>query len=227
MKIKMQSIAFMLQVVLWVNAVFASDDFLRLIGMLNSLKKTLDCQQGRQLPLSKMAASFTKVILVTLILKETKKVTDKTAFYIASITKPMFALSTLLMEHKGDIKESTSMAEMFPKQVFPHIDADKVQLKHLISNTSGLENWPLFDALAFTGNHNSKQRHKLMVNTTNDEKVKLGQYKYTNLGFNIVSVWADDYYKQDWQQTIAELIYKPLGMTHTSSYMTDATKKGF
>lgn len=223
----MKSIAFMLPVVLFANAIFATDDFSAIDRYVKFAKKDIGLPTGTAIAIVKDGRIVYEGYFGYADIKENKKVTDKTAFYIASITKPMFALSTLLMEHKGDIKESTSMAEMFPKQVFPHFDANKVQLKHLVSNTSGLENWPLFDALAFTGNHNSEQRHKLMVNTTNDEKVKLGQYKYTNLGFNIVSVWADDYYQQDWQKTIAELIYEPLGMSRTSSYMTDAAKKGF
>jgi CubicO group peptidase (beta-lactamase class C family) len=227
MKIKMKSIAFMLPVVLWANAVFSTDDFSAIDRYVNAAKKEIGVPTGTAIAIVKDGKIVYEASFGYANIKENKKVTNKTAFYIASITKPMFALSTLLMEYKGDIKDSTSMAKMFPKQVFPHIDAEKIQLKHLMSNTSGIENWMLVDTLAFTGNHNNDQRHKLMVDSTYNEKNKLGQYEYTNLGFNIVSIWAENYYQQDWQQTIAELIYEPLGMTHTSSYMSDASKKGF
>lgn len=223
----MKSITFMLPVVLLANAVFAKEDFSAIDRYVNSAKKEIGLPTGTAIAIVKDGSIIYEGYFGYADIKANKKVDDKTAFYIASITKPMFALSTLLMEHKGDIKESTSMAEMFPKQVFPHIDAEKIKLKHLMSNTSGIENWPLVYRLAFTGNHDNSQRYKLIAASTNNENNKLGQYEYTNLGFNIVSIWAEDYYHQDWQQTIAELIYEPLGMTRTSSYMTDAAKKGF
>ncbi len=223
----MKSIVLMPLVMLCANAVFASDDFSAIDRYVNAAKKEIGVPTGTAIAIVKDGEIVYEASFGYANIKEKKKVTNETAFYLASITKPMFALSTLVMEHKGDIKDSTSMAKMFPKQVFPHIDAEKIQLKNLMSNTAGIENEILVDTLAFTGNHNSEQRHKLMVDTRVNEKNKLGQYQYTNLGFNIASIWAEDYYQQDWQQTIAELIYEPLGMTRTSSYITDAAKKGF
>ena len=227
MTINIKLIAFLLPVVLLANTVLAADDFSALERYVKFAKKEIGLPTGTAIAIVKDGSIIYQGNFGYADIKKNKKVTDKTAFYIASITKPMFALSTLLMEHQGDIKDSTSMAKMFPQLAFPHINAEKIQLKHLMSNTSGIENWPMISALAFTGNHNHQQRQKLMTSSTYDQKVKLGQYRYTNLGFNIVSVWADEYYQQDWQKTISELIYQPLGMTRTSSYMTDALEKGF
>ena len=224
---KVKSIAFILPIALWANASFAANDFSAIDRYVMAAKKEIGVPTGTAIAIVKDGKVVYEASFGYANIKENKKVTSKTAFYIASITKPMFALSTLLMEQKGDIKDTTSMATMFPKQVFPHIDAEKIQLKHLMSNTAGIKNRPLQYTLAYTGNHNNTQRHKLMLDYTVNENNKLGQFKYTNLGFNIAGIWAEDYYQQDWQKTLAEFIYEPLGMTHTSSYMTDAAEKGF
>lgn len=131
------------------------------------------------------------------------------------------------MEEKGNIKDNTSMAEMFPTLEFPFIDKNNIQVKHLVSHTHALANRPLEDTLAFTGQHNKLQRQKLASATKNDTANQLGHYQYSNVGYNILSVWAEDEFKQDWQQTLEQLVYQPLSMNHTSSYVSDAETKGF
>lgn len=225
-KIKMTSIALILPAAMWINAVFATDDFSAIDRYVKSAKQEVGLPSGTAVAIVKDGKIVYQASFGYANIKENKPVTNETAFYIASITKPMFALSTLLMEHKGDIKDNTSMAEMFPKLKFLSINANKIQLKHLMSNISGIDNGPLQDTLAFTGNHDLAQRHKLVTASTINGNNPLGQFEYTNIGFNIASVWVDDFYQQDWQKTLSQLIYQPLKMTHTSSYMSDAIKNG-
>jgi CubicO group peptidase (beta-lactamase class C family) len=211
---------------IWASSSYAMDDFSAIDKYVNAAKKEIGLPSGTAIAVVKEGKIIYEGYFGYANIKANKKVTAETAFYIASITKPMFALSTLLLEHNGDIKDNTSMAEMFPKQGFPNIDADKVQLKHLMSCSSGIENDVLLNTLAFTGNHNLKQRHTLLSASAKNERNPLGQFEYTNLGFNIASVWVDDFYSQGWQKILSETIYQPLGMNHTSSYMSDAAKKG-
>jgi CubicO group peptidase (beta-lactamase class C family) len=226
MKIKSKLVALILPAIMLANTAFATKDFSAIDRYVNAAKKEIGLPSGTAIAIVKDGNIIYEGYFGYADIKAKKKVTDKTAFYIASITKPMFALSTLLMEHKGDIRDNTSMVEMFPKQDFPNIDAEKIQLKHLMSCTSGIDNDELLNTLAYTGNHNLKQRHTLMSASAKNKKSPLGQFEYTNLGFNIASVWVDNYYQQDWQKTLSEAIYQPLEMNHTSSYMSDAVKKG-
>jgi CubicO group peptidase (beta-lactamase class C family) len=223
----MKTLTLLLSLSLWTSSATAMDDFSAIDKYVNAAKKEVGLPTGTAIAIVKDGKIIYEGYFGYANIKEKKKVTDKTAFYIASITKPMFALSTLIMEHKGDIKDTTSMAAMFPKLKFHHIDTKEVQLKHLMSHSAGIVNYPFVATLAYTGNHDNEQRHRLVAASTYDEKNKLGEFQYTNLGYNIASVWAEDYYKQDWQKTLSELIYEPLGMVRTSSYMSDAIKKGF
>lgn len=210
---------------IWASSAYALEDFSAIDKYVNAAKKEIGLPSGTAIAVVKEGEIVYEGYFGYANIKENKKVTAETAFYIASITKPMFALSTLLLEHNGDIKDSTSIAEMFPKQDFLNIDADNVQLKHLMSCSSGIENDALLNTLAFTGNHNLKQRHTLLSASTKNKRNPLGQFEYTNLGFNIASVWVDDFYSQGWQKLLSQTIYQPLGMNHTSSYMSDSAKK--
>lgn len=159
--------------------------------------------------------------------KAKKRVDQNTAFYIASMTKSFFALSTLLMEHDGDINESTSMAELFPNLSFPQIDPETVTVKHLLSHTSGIDNEDITTSTAYSGLHSNAILRQQIANVLPDRKHGLGDYNYTNMGYNILSVWADRKYAQDWQKTLAERVFGPLQMNNTSAYMSDAKRKGY
>lgn len=212
---------------LFAGTSFANNDFSAIDKYVNFVKKEVGLPSGTSVAIVKDGKIVYEGYFGYSNIKENKKVNDKTAFYLASVTKPMFALSMLLMEENGDIKDSTSMTEMFPTIDFPFIDTNKVQVKHLVSHTHALANIPLVDTLAFTGQHNKLQRQKLTSATKNDPANQLGHYQYGNEGYNILSVWAEDKFKQDWQQTLEQLVYQPLSMNHTSSYVSDARTKGF
>ncbi|NQZ23961.1 MAG: serine hydrolase [Colwellia sp.] len=208
------------------NAI-AGHDFTAIDRYVNAVKKEVGLPSGTAIAIVKDGQIIYEGYFGYANIKEQKKVTDKTAFYIASVTKPLFALSTLLMENNGDINDNTTMSEMFPQLNFPYIDKNKVQVKHLLSHSHALANRPLEDTLAFTGQHNKSQRLKLATSTTINQTTQLGDFQYSNLGYNLFSIWAEDRFKQDWQKTIDDLVYQPLAMKHTSSYISDADKRGF
>ncbi len=212
---------------LFADTAIANNDFYAINKYVNAVKEEVGFPSGTAIAIVKDGKIVYEGYFGYSNIKTQKKVNDKTAFYLASVTKPMFALSMLLMEENGDIKDNTSMTQMFPTLDFPFIDTDKVQVKHLVSHTHALANIPLVDTLAFTGQHNRLQRQKLTSATKNDTANQLGHYQYGNEGYNILSVWAENKFKQDWQQTLEQLVYQPLSMNHTSSYVSDASNKGF
>jgi CubicO group peptidase (beta-lactamase class C family) len=223
----MKFFLFCLSSILMANNSFARNDFSAIDRYVNAVKKEVDFPSGTAVAIVKDGKVIYQGYFGYSNIKAKEKVNAKTAFYLASITKPLFALSMLLMEKNGDIQDTTTMAEMFPTLDFPSIDKNSIEVKHLVSHTHALVNWPLEDTLAFTGQHNKLQRQKLASATQKDSAIKLGQYQYSNVGYNLLSVWAEDKFKQDWQKTIEQLVYKPLSMNHTSSYVSDAETKGF
>lgn len=155
------------------------------------------------------------------------EVNASTPFYIASITKPYFALSLLLKEQKGQIDEATSMENLFPQLTFPNINAKQVKVKHLLSHTMGIDNSPLAMISAYRGYHNLQERQQLVDNSYANTQAPLGEFDYSNVGYNILSVWVDQTEKQPWQNMLKNTVFKPLSLTHTSAYISDANKNNW
>jgi len=156
-----------------------------------------------------------------------KPVDQTTAFYIGSVTKPIFALSALLLEDKGKLTTDQSLTDMFPTYKFPGISAASITVKDLLGHTSGLDYEAFILATAYTGLHNSDTRHQLIRTLQPKSRQEPGEFAYTNGGYNVLSVWYDDAYAKSWQNTLAETIFKPLRLSRTSAYISNARIKGY
>jgi len=160
-----------------------------------------------------------------------KRVTKDTAFYVASTTKPFYALSTLIDINKGQLKATDSLATLFPKSSFAQLTpevANQVTVKDLLVHGSGIENEDLGWAVAYTGIHDLSSRKKMLFEQTKAlEESKYGEFDYSNFGYNLLSVWSDSQSKISWQEKLHKNVFAPLKMTHTSSIMSHARQSGW
>lgn len=150
-----------------------------------------------------------------------------TVFYIASATKPFFALEALLAEHAGELDTRTTLQAMFPDKRFVGFDAGWVTFRQLLTHTSGLDNMPLVWATAYTGLHDAGLRLRLVDETRPNSDAPNGTFDYTNVGYNIASVWLDATNEMPWQDQLASRIFKPLGMDRTTARASDAEAAGW
>ena len=154
-----------------------------------------------------------------------KKVDENTVFYIASMTKPIYSLLTLMLEEQGKLNTDWSLNKLYPSTEFvAGIEQEQVTIKHLLSHTSGIDNWSLIQTTAYTGDYDKATISKIIAQSNVNEKAPFGQYKYTNVGYNILSHWMDDYFKTPWQSLLDQEVFSPLGMKHTSARMSDIGK---
>ena len=154
-------------------------------------------------------------------------VTRDTVFYIASATKPFLALNVLLNESAGKLDTQSSLQQMFPQTRFAEFEASAVTVKDLLLHTSGVDNQPLVWATAYSGNHDAASRAGLVAASYPHAKAKRGTFEYTNVGYNIVSVWLDRQVGKPWQQQLDEGIFAPLQMRHTSASIRAALAAGW
>lgn len=150
-----------------------------------------------------------------------------TVFYIASATKPFFALNALLAEHAGKLDTRTSLQAMFPDLRFDGFDAGQPTLRHLLTHTSGVENGALGWATAFSGVHDAGSRSRLLLASQANAEAPLGTFDYTNIGYNIASVWLDRIDPAPWQEQLQARIFAPLGMTRTTARASEAEAQGW
>jgi len=158
--------------------------------------------------------------------EENIPVTPQTNFYIASSTKSFTALAMLMLEEKGIIDLDASLASFFPESKFkPELNADKVNLRDLLYHTSGLENNNITFSKAYTGIYTLESLTENLIDyTTPNSRAAYGEFKYSNLGYNIIEIILERELGKSWKQVVQEEVLNKLGMTKTSSNISDITR---
>ena len=153
-------------------------------------------------------------------------VTPQTNFYIASSTKSFTALAILMLEEKGIIDLDAPLASYFPESEFrPELNADKVNLRDLLYHTSGLENNNITFSKAYTGIYTLESLTQNLIDyTIPNTRAAYGEFKYSNLGYNIIEIILERELGKTWKQVVQEEVLNPLGMTKTSSNISDITR---
>ena len=154
-------------------------------------------------------------------------VTADTVFYIASATKPFFALNALQKQAAGELDMAMSLQQMFPQTRFDGLEAEAITVGDLLTHTAGVDNTALVWATAFSGVHDSASRRALVGATRRDPDAAHGTFRYTNLGYNLLSIWMDQHDGLPWQDQLQHTLFDPLGMRHTSTRISTAEAAGW
>jgi CubicO group peptidase (beta-lactamase class C family) len=136
-------------------------------------------------------------------------------------------LNALLLEHHGAVDTRTSLQAMFPGAAFAGLEAGAVTARDLLGHTSGLDNAPMVWATALSGVHDAASRERLVARSRAHADARHGTFRYTNLGYNILSVWLDRRIGSPWQRQLEENVFTPLGMTRTSASISEAHALGW
>lgn len=155
------------------------------------------------------------------------KVDADTIFYTASVTKPLFALNVLISEHNGKLDTTAPLPSLYPNLRFENLDVSRINASHLLSHTSAINPEPMVWPLAYTGLHDIPLRQRLLSQITLSPDSAFGEYDYSNVGYTVLSVWYDQQQRNSWQDSLDQQVYAPLGMTQTSSRMSDIQKQNW
>jgi CubicO group peptidase (beta-lactamase class C family) len=211
--------------------VSATEDFTLLTKFIEQTKKVSGLESGTAVAIVKDGKVVYQNNFGYSDIANKKLVTKDTYFYVASTTKPFYSMSTLIDINNKQLKADDTLATLFPKGSFkmlPDEIANQVTVKDLLVHGSGIENETLGWAVAYTGLHDLEARKRMLFETTKPlEKVKYGEFDYTNFGYNLLSVWYDENHQISWQESIQKNVYTPLGMKHTTSIMSKARSSGW
>jgi CubicO group peptidase (beta-lactamase class C family) len=151
------------------------------------------------------------------------KADENTLYYIASATKSYTAMAAALLDHEGKIKLDDPMRKYVPGVAFKNpIPADRVTIRNLLTHTSGITNDPLTFRMAYTGDVEKQDIVKVFRDETKLVDSNYGRYNYDNLGYNIYSVLLQEFLGKKWQDVLQEKLFNPLGMRHTTAYISKA-----
>lgn len=156
-----------------------------------------------------------------------KRADADTAYYIASSTKSFTALAMASLHGRGLIDLDGPVSAVAPGAPFPsEMQADRVRVRDLLTHSSGMSNDPISFRVAYTGQHDAALLWKLLGETRPNPEAPLGKHRYTNAGYNILTVLTDRRLGEHWQDLLEREIFRPAGMTRTTAYMSRARQAG-
>ncbi len=131
-----------------------------------------------------------------------------TPFIIGSMSKSFTALSImkLVEENKIDINKSISTYIDTSLYFKNKEDGDKITVKQLLNQNSGIGTYQKLGSLKITRNY--------------------GKYEYSNANYNLLGKIIESVSNESYSDYIKKNILKPLGMNHTGTTLEEGNKNG-
>jgi len=137
-----------------------------------------------------------------------------TAYYIGSTTKAYTGLACAILATRGQLDLDAPVSKYLPES------GSAVTLRAFLTHTSGIQNGGIVYRTAYTGEHTPGQLAAML----RDSKPSKPGFRYDNLGYVVASLVIERVTGKPWQQALDSLVFQPLGMTHTTAYMSVAKK---
>jgi CubicO group peptidase (beta-lactamase class C family) len=146
-------------------------------------------------------------------------VTPDTVFQLASVSKPIASTVIASLVGEGVVSWDDSVVKHTPEfQLGEPYAAQKVTIRDLLCHRSGLPDH-IGDVLEDQGCSREEVLHRLRyVSTGNRFR---SEYAYTNFGYTAAAIAAARAAGKSWEDLSADRLYRPLGMTSTSSRYAD------
>lgn len=149
-----------------------------------------------------------------------RKADDHTLYGIGSITKVFTAMLTVQLRDQGKLRLDDHLQQFLPKGTrvptdprgLPHI-----QLKHLLTHTSGLPGSPhnVTPKGQDVYNHYSESQMLSALSSMSLEYPVGSQYQYSNFGYALLGYVLQVRTRQSYAALLARYILRPLGMSET------------
>lgn len=150
------------------------------------------------------------------------RITDSTAFHIASVSKQFTAYLALLLEKEGRLSLDDDVRQHLPElQRLPY----RISLRQLANHTHGLPN--LFELARLRGigiadhmTHREVVELLLQIRQVNFEPG--ARYEYNNTGYVLLAEVLERVSGKPFQELLRERIFTPLGMRHSRAVPNSA-----
>ncbi|MGB2808246.1 MAG: serine hydrolase domain-containing protein [Sedimentisphaerales bacterium] len=150
------------------------------------------------------------------------KVTPNDKFHIGSCTKAMTATIIAMLVERGKLRWDITLSSALPDMADEmHPGYRNVTLRHLLDHRGGLpskhRSWP--DGKSFTDMHNldgpameQRAAYARMILRQEPEAKPGTTYIYSNAGYSVAGVIAEQAMKKPWESLMRTMLFEPLGM---------------
>jgi CubicO group peptidase (beta-lactamase class C family) len=159
------------------------------------------------------------------IKEKNKLLNDSSLFQLASVSKVITGIATLLLFEQGKLKLETRVCDVLDS--FPY---KTVTIKHLLSHRSGLPNYTYFCGEFLTDSvHNLTNQHMLEIMIKHEPKawLKPGErFNYCNTNFALLALIIEKISQKSYSTFLNDELFQPLGMNHSYTALNiDSTKE--
>ena len=150
---------------------------------------------------------------------------DSSIFQLASVSKVITGVATLLLYEQGKLKLETKVSDILVD--FPYKD---VTVKHLLSHRSGLSNYTYFCG-EFLGDTVKCLSNQCMLDIMVKHKPKAYlnpglRFNYCNTNYALLALIIEKVSQKNYSTFLREELFKPLGMNHSYTALNiDSTKE--
>ena len=150
---------------------------------------------------------------------------DSSIFQLASVSKVITGVATLLLYEQGKLKLETKVSDILAD--FPYKD---VTVKHLLSHRSGLPNYTYFcgeflsDSICSLSNQNMLD---IMIKHKPKAYLNPGlRFNYCNTNYALLALIIEKISQKSYATFLKEELFTPLGMNHSYTALNiDSTKE--
>ena len=153
---------------------------------------------------------------------------EKTPFFIGSLTKSFTAFAIMQLVEKGKINLDDRVQKYLPWfKVRDNHASSMIKIRHLLNQTSGLPALPGMANLANFDNHPDA----LTQQVKNLSSIKLShpvgsKFEYSNLNYNVLGLIIEIVSGKTYSEYVKQNILNPLHMDHTYFSKTVANQNG-
>ncbi len=154
-----------------------------------------------------------------------KLLNDSSIFQLASVSKVITGVATLLLYEQGKLNLDTKVSDILTD--FPYTN---ITVKHLLSHRSGLPNYTYFcgEYLSDTVQRLSNQ-HMLNIMVKHKPKAYINpglRFNYCNTNYALLALIIEKISQKSYSSFLREDLFIPLGMNHSYTALNiDSTKE--
>lgn len=144
--------------------------------------------------------------------------TPQTIFESGSVAKQFTAAALVLLQQEGKLSIDDPVRKYIPE--LPDY-GKPLTIRHLLNHTAGLRDWGSVMALTGVGRGDRVISQAVALDVIYRQKyldfVPGAEYSYSNSGYNLAAEIVERVSKQKFPAFVEERIFKPLGMTKSST----------
>lgn len=149
-------------------------------------------------------------------------INDSTVFQLASVSKQFTSVAVMILKEKGLLDYNDLVKKHIPE--FPY---DTITIKHLLTHTSGLQNYLWL--IEKNWNKKSQPTNEDLLSLFIEHKLPLNfdpgaRFLYSNTGYCFLALLVERISKKKMHDFMQEYIFKPLEMNNTYLYHGASTK---